>query len=69
MFERTIKDRENHVNTRNPTNKEGLLDMFHNKKNKDHQRNSSQSRSRTIQLKIMSVIPGFYAKTKYSSYV
>jgi hypothetical protein len=29
--------------------------MFHNKKNVDHQRNSSQSRGRTIQLKIMTI--------------
>jgi hypothetical protein len=34
-----------------PTNKEGSLDMFHNKKNVEHQSNSSQNRGRTIQLR------------------
>jgi hypothetical protein len=42
------------TNHLSPTNKEGSLNMLHNKKNVDHHSNSSQNKGRTIQLKIMS---------------
>jgi hypothetical protein len=34
------------TNHMSPTNKEGSLDMFHNKKNMEHHRNSSHNRGR-----------------------
>jgi hypothetical protein len=44
------------TNHMSPTNKEGSLDMFHNRKNMDHHTNPSQNRGRTIQLKVMSML-------------
>jgi hypothetical protein len=37
-----------------PTNKECLLDMFHNRKNMVHQRTHLKAWVETIQLKVMS---------------
>jgi hypothetical protein len=42
------------TNHMSPTNKEGSLVMFHNRKKVDHHSNPSQNRGRTIQLKDMS---------------
>jgi hypothetical protein len=53
-YKREKSARENPLNTRNPTNKEGSLDMFHNKKMWTIKVVHLKVGVETIQLKVMS---------------